>query len=122
MNSLFLSLSCLSLSPPKQQFFNCAIDEIRFPVCLASLPCSVCVCGPYRLPYQGYRPTVHPDDRERARVPRHVSSDSLNIVTIVCMLLLANAPLHVLVLFHSTSIYFQTCNYISYCMLWHCSM
>ena len=72
------SLSCLSLSPPKQQFFNCAIDEIRFPVCLASLPCSICVCGPYRLPYQGYRPTVHLET-ETARE----SQDSTHLILLV---------------------------------------
>ena len=53
----FSSPSCLSLSPPKQQFFNCAIVEIIFP-CLA-LRCPVPTVP---LPYascKGYCLTVH---------------------------------------------------------------
>jgi hypothetical protein len=73
-------------------------------------------------PYLVQSPGLVQVSKHRLTLLLCINSCRYYIVTIVCMLLLANAPLHVLVLFHSTSIHFQTCNYISYCMLWHYSM
>jgi hypothetical protein len=76
-----LSLSCLSLSPPKQQFFNCAIVEIIFPVLLvrALVPCCTLTLRGYRLPV-----TV-PGGQEDAR-----SSNSLSRKTEIALCVVAD--------------------------------
>jgi hypothetical protein len=81
MNSLFLSLSCLSLSPPKQQFFNCAIDEIHFPVsCLAAVLCLRVRAVSLALPrVPSYRT---PDETARvSQDPHHLILSIRNVVS-----------------------------------------